>query len=64
LGKWFSERCSSLAGGLARQKAKDLEQVSDSGDGTTSGLIGKTLKVRWRGQLRDLCTWKTSAATS
>jgi hypothetical protein len=40
------ERCSSLAGGLARQKAKDLEQVSDSGDGTTSGLIGKTLKVR------------------
>jgi hypothetical protein len=46
LGKWFSERCSRLARGLALEKATDLEQVGDSGDGLTSGLIGKTLKVR------------------
>jgi hypothetical protein len=46
LGKWFPGRCSSLARGFALEKATDLEQVGDSGDGTTSGLIGNTLEVR------------------
>jgi hypothetical protein len=38
--------CSSLARGLALEKANDLEQVGKTGDGITGGLIGNTLKVR------------------
>jgi hypothetical protein len=46
LGKWFPTRCSSLARGFALEKAANLEQVGNPGDGTTSELVGKTLKVR------------------